>query len=370
MAQRAGIVNTSYQHYSIRRRVADRWAARREYSLRGKFELRRGRVAHLRQQIMTELPFEQLAHCPCAVGRASTCKLTVVAMADRYGFPIRLALCERLGMFYLVDRLTEDGYEEFYRRGLYRQLIAAFWGRRVEGAELIRRQRIAAISNARIVLQALRGQLRVPRGGALLDIGGSTGDLAHAFASTFELQATVVDPAEDELELARGLGLTVRCGLCERIEFGSTTYDVIVLNQSVEHLVDVHATFAKIQALLKPTGYFIFDIGDFLCESESYGCAEAASRLDHCQVFFDEMMDVFCRNAGFVIDARIAHKPGAILYVCRKGEVGAVVWPEERPGVARTLLMQATRFTEMSRVPLISREERVCRRLLSAVRRS
>ncbi len=38
---------------------------------------------------------------------------TVIATSDRYGFPIRTAICHQTGLIYLVDHFTQDAYSTF-----------------------------------------------------------------------------------------------------------------------------------------------------------------------------------------------------------------------------------------------------------------
>ena len=88
----------------------------------------------------------------------------------------------------------------------------------------------------------------------LLDIGGSTGVVAHAFARRFDLRATVVDPAPLETAEAQALGLETIEGLIERIDLGDRRFDVIMLCQTVDHLLDVTGTLSRVRELLTAAG--------------------------------------------------------------------------------------------------------------------
>src|SRR5947209_7954031 len=52
----------------------------------------------------------------------------VIAYKDRYGMPLRTAMCMSCGLVYLMDRLTQQGYSDFYRDGAYRKLTSSFAG--------------------------------------------------------------------------------------------------------------------------------------------------------------------------------------------------------------------------------------------------
>jgi len=128
------------------------WDGRRTYSLRGSLELKRQRVETSREHITAELPFEHLPQCSFSDASREICEQTIVAVRDRYGFPVRLALCHRTGLMYLVDRLSKDAYERFYREGLYRKLTASFHGSGLN--DLVSKQHEQAKVNAELVINA------------------------------------------------------------------------------------------------------------------------------------------------------------------------------------------------------------------------
>lgn len=49
----------------------------------------------------------------------------IIAVRDRYGLPVRLALHRDTGLVALVDCFTSDGYAAFYDKH-YRELVAGF----------------------------------------------------------------------------------------------------------------------------------------------------------------------------------------------------------------------------------------------------
>src|SRR5690606_33179124 len=51
--------------------------------------------------------------------------ILIISQTDRYGAPIRAAQCNRCGLVFLVDRLTSQGYSEFYEK-IYRPLISVY----------------------------------------------------------------------------------------------------------------------------------------------------------------------------------------------------------------------------------------------------
>ncbi len=330
-----------------------------EYSVRGLSDLQRQQVAALRERVLNELPFECVDRCPLVDGSEKG-EITVVATHDRYGFPVRLALCRETGLLFLLDRLTSNGYKRFYGERIYRELVAAFG--REDTPRSPQEVHKYGLENARTVMRVVRGLIDLQPGARLLDIGGSTGALAEAFAKTFNVRATVVDPAQEELAFAASLGMETKEGLFEEVSFEpDEKYDLVVVNRTIEHLLDLETTFRKIRELVKPDGYVLFDVLDFMAEVERRGCAEMVSRLDHCNFLYNEMVDVFCRRIGLVVEQRMRHARLSMLYLCRIGQLDpkAKLSEERYFAVIRTLFDRDVLWEKTPRVVGYSLEERI-----------
>jgi SAM-dependent methyltransferase len=352
----------------LKRWFTDRWASKRLHDPHDRLAAGRARVSLLRNRILAELPFEHLDRCGLATTPASRDAMTVVAMKDRYGFPVRLAMCHQTGLFYLMDRLTSEGYDAFYRDGLYRQLTAAFNDEQDNGMNNVERQHAQATGNARAIARALSGQITLRAGAAVLDVGGSTGALSKMLIETYRVHATVVDPAQDELQMAKDAGIRTKCGLIEDVTFGKDEkFDLIIVNQAIEHLFDIRGAFTRLHDLLKQEGVLIFDILDLLALIELRGCIEAASQLDHCQYLYDEMVDAFCDLVGLTVRQRLFHKPGSILYICARSVPNSLsaIPPELHRKLRRRLLTQAVAWKKSRFLARPSMEERIVRWIAS-----
>src|SRR5262245_14611492 len=164
---------------------------------------------------------------------------------DRYGYPAEAHACTTCGLVFLNPRMTAEAYGRFYD-GIYRPLVSAFHGRLIDATTIQAEQREYAAE--RVVF--LREFLATEGPRTLLDIGGSTGVVAHHLAREFGLQATVIDPAPLELEQARRYGVQTITGLVEAHDFGDQTFDVVIICQTVDHLLDVAGTLARVRGLL------------------------------------------------------------------------------------------------------------------------
>jgi 2-polyprenyl-3-methyl-5-hydroxy-6-metoxy-1,4-benzoquinol methylase len=136
-------------------------------------------------------------------------------------------------------------------------------------------------------------------GKSLLDVGGSTGVVAHHLKQSFGLAATVLGPALREIEVARRLGLQTVTGFVEDYDSRGTTYDLILLCQVVDHLLDVLLSLRKIRELLSPDGLFFVDIVDFHAGYRRSRSVEGAIKIDHPFYLTGDTMQAYLRRSGF-----------------------------------------------------------------------
>ena len=111
--------------------------------------------------------------------------------------------------------MTAGAYTEFYTE-VYRPLVSAYHGRLIDAESIQDEQRDYASARADFI----EPQLRERSCKTLLDVGGSTGVVAHVMKERFDLLATVIDPAPLEIEVARALGLKTVTGFVEDYEPG------------------------------------------------------------------------------------------------------------------------------------------------------
>ena len=195
--------------------------------------------------------------------RVPTCNLcggsTFVTLThrDRYHYPAEAAGCRQCGLVFLNPVMSADAYGRFYTE-TYRPLVSAFHGRLIDAISIQDEQRQYAAERVAVVEPFLADV----RSGALLDIGGSTGVVAHAFAQRFGLKATVIDPSPLEAAQAQRLGIETITGMVESTDLGARQFDVVIICQTVDHLLDVAGTLHRVHGLLRPGGRLFIDIVD------------------------------------------------------------------------------------------------------------
>ncbi len=219
-----------------------------------------------------------------------------VARRDRYGYPATLVVCRRCGLAYLSPRLTASGYAEFYA-GVYRPLVSAYHGRRIDAQTVQVDQRAYAADLADFLAP------RVTEAGTILDIGGSTGVVAGVLAARFGARATVLDPSPDELAMARAAGLDTIAGLAEDFDGAGRTWDLILLCQTIDHLLDPAVTLAALRRMTAPGGRAFVDVLDVGFVLRRTARIEGATKIDHPYYLTVATATALFARAGFAVVA-------------------------------------------------------------------
>lgn len=252
-----------------------------------------------RPERIAALGFDYRAQPKRAVERCNLCEGTefiVLTHRDRYGYHANASGCARCGLVFLDPVMTKEAYATFYV-GTYRPLVSAYHGRLIDAHSIQHEQRRYAVERGDLLAPFVEG-----RGcRTLLDIGGSTGVVAHAFARRFDLKATVIDPAPLETAQAQSLGLETIEGLVETVNVGSRQFDMVALCQTVDHLLDIAGTLRRVRELMTPHGLLFIDIVDFRAEYLRHWAIEEAIKIDHPYYLTDPVMRAYLKRAGFSI---------------------------------------------------------------------
>jgi SAM-dependent methyltransferase len=226
---------------------------------------------------------------------------------------------------FLDPVMTADAYGRFYQR-IYRPLVSAYHGRLIDARTIQDEQREYAAERGDLLEPVLGG-----RGyRTLLDIGGSTGVVAHAFAQRFDLRATVVDPAPLETAEAQAFGLETIEGLIERIDLGDRRFDMVMLCQTVDHLLDVTGTLRRVRELLTPQGLLFVDIVDFRAAYLRNWSVEEAVKIDHPYYLTEATATAFLKRAGFdIVRADYAADHLHVSYIARPAQPDDAALPPQ-----------------------------------------
>jgi SAM-dependent methyltransferase len=275
-------------------------------------------VAADRRERIAALDYDYMAQPKQAVASCNLCGATgfiILTHRDRYGYPAEAHVCRRCGLVFLNPRMTAEAYGRFYN-GIYRPLVSAFHGRLIDVRTIQDEQRDYAIERAGFVRPFITTAARR----TLLDIGGSTGVVAAHFAKEFGLKGTLIDPAPLEVQQAQRLGLETVTGLVEEHDFGRRRFDAVIICQTVDHLLDVAGTLARVRQLLSDDGLLFIDIVDFRAAYLRNWSVEDAIKIDHPYYLTEATSAAYLRSTGFeVLRTDYATDHLHVSYVCRPG---------------------------------------------------
>jgi 2-polyprenyl-3-methyl-5-hydroxy-6-metoxy-1,4-benzoquinol methylase len=243
--------------------------------------------------------------------------LVEVARRDRYGYPTTLLACARCGLGFLSPRPTHEAYGAFYT-DVYRPLVSAYHGRRID-AETVQAEQRAYAAELAAFVRGVTG--REPR--SVLDVGGSTGIVAAAFAGD-DTTLTVLDPAPDELAVAAAAGMATVEGFAEDFDPGSRRWELVLLCQTIDHLLDVGGTLRALRGLLADGGHAFVDVLDVSWVLARTGAIEDSYKIDHPFYLTRLTARAYFARTGFdVVAERMADDGhwGFVLAGGREGEL-------------------------------------------------
>jgi SAM-dependent methyltransferase len=244
-----------------------------------------------------------------------------VSRRDRYGYDQRAVICARCGLGFLSPRLTADEYAAFYR-AVYRPLVSAYHGRRID-AETVQADQARYGDE---LVDFLRRALPGPPS-TVLDVGGSTGVVAGAVRAAFGARATVLDPAPEELAVAGEQGMETIAGFAEDMQPDARSWELVLLCQTVDHLLDVRLTVSRLREVTAPGGYLFVDVLDLPFALRATGTIEGAIKVDHPFYLSRTTARSYLRATGFNIVAERLSDDGHWGFLARTGDPAEPDWP-------------------------------------------
>lgn len=274
----------------------------------------------------------QAAHRPAACNLCGARGHAVeVADRDRYGYPATFVVCQRCGLGYLCPQLSATQYAHFYSE-VYRPLVSAYHGRRIDAETVQLEQHGYATGLATFLPPLLPSSPRT-----ILDVGGSTGVVARVLAARLNARATVLDPSPDELAVARAAGMETVAGFIEDFDPGERRWDLVLLCQTIDHLLDVHGALAALRQMMAGGGRAFVDIVDVDVLVRRTGSIEQVVKIDHPYYFTRSTVVALFALAGFTIVAERLTDDGHRGFALAPGPSAEPDWPALEITAARFL---------------------------------
>ena len=293
-----------------------------------------------RSDRIAALGYDYAAHEKEYVRECNLCSSThhvELSRRDRYGYPAIMRVCAACGLGFLSPRLTPAEYARFYE-SIYRPLVSAHHGRLIDAGSVQAEQHAYAQE-----LVDFLGHTLEKAPATLLDVGGSTGVIAGTLADRVGARATVLDPAPDELKVAEQAGMETISGFAEHYDAGGRTWDLVLMCQTVDHLLDVRGTLTAIRAMIAPGGHAYVDVVDLMFAIRRERHVEGAVKIDHPHYLTRSTAMAFFAAAGLeVVSERVSGDAHHFGFLLRPGQPAAPDWRAMRAD-AEALLDEVSR---------------------------
>lgn len=243
-----------------------------------------------------------------------------VARRDRYGYPCTFVVCGNCGLGYLAPRLTAAAYADFYSR-VYRPLVSAYHGRLIDAETVQDEQRSYAAHLASFLVPLVGSSTET-----ILDVGGSTGVVAGQLGARFGARATVLDPAPDELAVARAAGMETFAGFAETFDPDGRRWTLVLLCQTIDHLLDVAGTLAALRRVTDDGGHAFVDILDVDFVLQRTGGIEGTVKVDHPYYLTAATAEAFFTLIGYTVVAERLADDGHHGFLLTPGQPAEPDW--------------------------------------------
>jgi 2-polyprenyl-3-methyl-5-hydroxy-6-metoxy-1,4-benzoquinol methylase len=207
-----------------------------------------------------------------------------VASTDRYDAYGRIVRCRKCRLVYTNPRPRPEAIAAGYRNAV--------------DPDYSREDSSRSI-NAHLSLHTVK---RFAHGGRLLDVGCSTGYFLNAARLDFEVQG--IELSEWAAKYARErLKLEVLNAGLEEAALPAERFDVVTLNDVIEHFADPRAALVRVQALLRPGGLLylvtpnIESLSARLLQGRWWGLRPA-----HIFYFSPATLTALLRETGFEVE--------------------------------------------------------------------
>lgn len=272
-------------------------------------------LANTRAERISELKYDYAAQQKEHLTECNLCgekTLYTIVHHDRYGYPAKADVCTSCGLTFLNPRMTSEAYTDFYI-SVYRPLVSAYHGRLID-ATTVQEDQKGYTDDVVKMLEPYLGEGKLK---TLLDVGGSTGIIAAGLKDAYGLEATVIDPAPAEVEVAQALGIDTITAFVEDWDPKGKTYDIIGIFQTIDHLLDVKGTFEKLRSVVDNDGLLVVDIVDFRHAYLRSWSINEGVKIDHPYYLTEESTEAILARTGFKPLRKVVSKDKLhIFYIC------------------------------------------------------
>ncbi len=168
---------------------------------------------------------------------------------DFPGAPSFIAKCEKCGLLYMDTKAVQKDFLSYYRYGAVAPKYYDMFGQK----------------DTDDYYHHLHELMKpyINTDSKILDIAGAWGEFGEYMSALGYPDVTVLDPNEKCISNAKKLG--VKTLLMDSTDMGDVadgSFDMVILNHALEHILDVDSTMKNISRVLKDEGYLFIEVPD------------------------------------------------------------------------------------------------------------
>ena len=267
--------------------------------------------------ITEQKPKTELEYTNCDLCGENRTNLFLEAASDVTQERFRIVRCDNCGLIYLNPRPTKDIIGRYYPVDSYYS-YQDFTEKRLNYREWLKKVSLEGYYNSKNIFKKFLSWLLlrnfmivVPKEkkGRLLDIGCGSGEFLYQMKS-FGWDVSGVEINQASANLGNKRGLNIFCGELGEADFPDNFFDVVVLNQTLEHVYSPGSYLEKIYRLLKEEGLLIIGVPNVGClEIQVFG--RSCHALDvprHLHFFTIASLRNYLEKYGFEVEKVLSKK--------------------------------------------------------------
>ncbi len=255
-----------------------------------------------------------------------------------------IAKCTNCGLLYMDTEATQEDFLNYYKYGAVAPKYYDMFGK--EDTDDYYQHLCKSV------------EPYIDKKSSILDIAGAWGEFASYMKALGYEDITDLDPAEKCISYAREHGVkTLMTDSTDMRDIREKSFDMVILNHSLEHIINVESTMQNIDRVLKDKGYLFIEVPDV----EGYADEEAApfNFLTYEHVLHMSMndMDNLARIYGYeMVDSgkyykKVSNYP-SIYAVMRKGRKREITYSDISETAMFRYLEESKRCLEEFLAPL------------------
>lgn len=216
-------------------------------------------------------------------------KLISMGKETRFHSGAGVSICPKCSLVFISPRWSEKTYSKFYQHD-YRILMG-------KGDESLESATAMECIHGSKILDFC--STFVNKGDKVLDVGSSAGGVLHVFKRFRDCKVIGLEPDLERAKFSKDFyDIEIKNGLFEQANLPKSSFDLVIMTQTLNHLLDPYGSLEKIREILKPEGKVFLEVQNF---AETIKLFPNPTQVDHTYNFTPETLTLMLRKIGFEI---------------------------------------------------------------------